>query len=90
MTVHGVDIGDHARSQAARRGVDVETVLRIAENPEQVIFVREGREVRQSRIPFAPGGKMYLVRVVLDRTAEHARIVTVYRTRKIDKDWRKG
>lgn len=78
----------HALEQAARRGVDEATVAQIAERPEQVVEVRPGREVRQSRIPDPAEGKSYLVRVFVDTVAGQETVVTVYRTSKIAKYWR--
>jgi hypothetical protein len=56
--------------------------------PEQAIGVRTGREVRQSRVAFPPEGKTYLVRVVVDLGPDALRVVTAYRTSKIEKYWR--
>ena len=89
MSTPEVVLTDHARWQASRRGLDEATVMRVATTPEQVVPVGKGREVRQSRIPFGPQGKMFLVRIVVDVSPIEMRIVTAYRTRKIDKYWRK-
>ena len=82
-----MDISDHARSQAARRRVDEATVLTVAHAPEQVIPLRQSREIRQSRISLPPAGRIYLLRVVVDTEAGGETIVTVYRTSKINKYW---
>ena len=50
--------------------------------------VRAGREVRQSRVRFQPGGNLYLVRVFVDASPALETVVTVYRSSKIDKYWR--
>lgn len=50
--------------------------------------VRDGREVRQSRVPFPPGGKVFLVRTVVDVSPDLETVVTVYRTSKMDRYWR--
>ncbi|MGH7149585.1 MAG: DUF4258 domain-containing protein [Planctomycetota bacterium] len=89
MSPRRVLLTDHARVQASRRGLDQETVLGVVEAPEQVVRVREGREVRPSRVPSGSRGKMFLVRVVVDLRAGEAHVVTAYRTKKIDKYWRK-
>lgn len=81
-------LSDHVRRQAARRGIDEATVRAVAETPEQVVPVRPGREVRQSRIPFAPAGDVFLVRVFVDIAIGSETAVTVYRTSKIAKYWR--
>ena len=41
-------LSEHARRQAARRGIPGSTVMDIAVAPEQVIAVRLGSEVRQA------------------------------------------
>jgi hypothetical protein len=79
---------DHARFEAARRGIDEATVLSVAQAPEQVVPVRPGREVRQSRVRFPSSGGLYLVRVFVDVGPQAEIVVTVYRTSKIDKYWR--
>ena len=68
--------------------MDEAIILRIARAPEQVIPVRPGREIRQSKAIVPPGGSEYLVRVVVDVALNTAEIVTAYRTSKIKKYWR--
>jgi hypothetical protein len=80
-------MSQHAREQAARRGLSESTVLEVARAPEQRVVVRPGREIRQSRIAAPPGGKLYLVRVVVDIGRRAETVVTVYRTSRIDKYW---
>ena len=81
-------ISDHARWQAGRRGIDEETIRKVARAPEQVVAVRQGREVRQSRIRFGTSGKLYLVRVIVDTSREEATVVTVHRTSDPQRYWR--
>jgi len=81
-------LSDHARRQAARRGISEALVRSVAQAPEQVVPVREGREVRQSRVSFPPDAEPFLVRVVVDVSPASEIVVTVYRTRKIEKYWR--
>jgi len=81
-------LSDHVRHQAARRGIDEAIVRAVAEAPEQVVPVREGREVRQSRVPSPPDGRLYLVRVFVDLAPGAVTAVTVYRTSRISRYWR--
>ncbi|CAN5653555.1 DUF4258 domain-containing protein [soil metagenome] len=81
-------LSDHARTEAARRGIDEAIVRAVAEVPEQVLPVRAGREVRQSRVPFPPGGRVYPVRIFVDVDSGSETAVTVYRTSRINKYWR--
>ena len=82
-----IALSEHARAQAARRGISEETVLGVARAPEQRLSVRPGREIRQARVSMPPGGPVYLVRVVVDAGPADETVVTVYRTSKIDKYW---
>lgn len=81
-------LSDHARRQAARRGISEAIVRSVAEAPEQVAVVREGREVRQSHVRFPPDDRLYLVRVFVDVSPGLETVMTIYRTSRIEKYWR--
>ena len=81
-------LSEHACWRAERRGIDEATVLEVAAAPEQVVPVRPGREIRQSRREDPVLGKRYLVRVVVDTRTDVDRVITVYRSSKLDKYWR--
>ena len=85
--VIGYVITPHAAFEMTRRGVAEETVRRVLTSPEQRFPARLGRDVLQSRIGFA--GKTYLVRVFVDIDRDPLEVVTVYRTSRIAKYWRK-
>ena len=76
----------HARREMARRLIAENTVRQVLAAPGQRLRVRRGREVVQSRVDF--GGRVYLVRVVVDTGHTPAEVVTAYRTSKIAKYWR--
>jgi len=78
-------ITDHAALQMRRRGIDLADVRAILHDPEQVLEVRPGRAVPQSRVMV--DNRNPLVRVFVDVDESPGRIVTVYRTSKIDKYW---
>ena len=61
-------------------------VRRVMEQPEQILHIRPGRVVAQSRCLI--DGKEYLLRVFVDVDPEPATVVTAYRTSKILKYWR--
>jgi hypothetical protein len=63
-------------------------VLEVATTPEQRVPVREGREIRQSRVTDPASGKLQLLRVVVDRGKDSDMMVTAYRTSKVRKYWR--
>jgi hypothetical protein len=61
-------------------------VLNIAQSPEERIALRLGREIRQSRLR-RQGGKLYLVRLVVDSAPDEDQVVTACCTSRIDKYW---
>jgi hypothetical protein len=82
-------IGPHAAFEMARRGLDAEIVRKVLADPEQEVEVREGRVIFQSRVGLGKPVQTYLVRVVVDVDRWPAEVVTVYRTTKISKYWRR-
>jgi hypothetical protein len=80
-------IAPHALHEMDLRGIDEGVVKQVLSDPGQREAVREGRDVLQSRIEFL--GREYIVRVFVDVDRRPAEVVTVYRTSKIDKYWRK-
>jgi hypothetical protein len=78
-------ITDHANQQMSRRGIGIDVVRAILRDPEQVIEVRPERVVLQSQVKI--DNRSQLVRVFIDIDASPMRVVTVYRTSKIDKYW---
>ena len=82
-----IKVAEHASEQASRRGLSEATVLEVARTPEQRVAIRPGREIRQSRITLPAGGRLYLVRVVVDTILQEETVVTAYRTSRIEKYW---
>ena len=78
-------ITNHAAVQMRRREIDVADVRAILHDPEQVLEVRPGRVVLQSRVMV--DNRSQLVRLFVDVDESPVRVVTVYRTSKIDKYW---
>lgn len=71
-----------------RRQITQEDVKAVLTNPEQVEMIRHGRAVYQSRIRMSEQAKTYLLRVFVDIDRTPPRVVTVYRTSKINKYWK--
>jgi Domain of unknown function (DUF4258) len=78
---------EHARGEALRRAISEEEALEVARTPEQRLPGRSGREIRQSRVIDPVSGKLHLIRVVVEASADAESIVTVYRSSKIRKCW---
>jgi hypothetical protein len=67
----------------SRRGISEGEVNAVVEAPGQVVEVRKGRCVYQSRIESG-----WILRVFVDVDRDPAEIVTAYRSSKIAKYWR--
>lgn len=77
-----------ACNEAASIELTIKVVESILNSPQQVVSDATGQKVFQSKIDFEPG-KTYLVRVVMNEKSEVPVVVTVYRTSKVEKYWRK-
>jgi len=90
MNVQDHEISAHAKFQIKRRRISEDVLDTILKAPEQVIDSISGRKILQSRFSFSEEGetRQYLVRVVVDSRAEIPKVLTVYRTSKIEKYWR--
>ena len=82
-------ITDHAKDEMARRQISEAQVAQVLTAPEQSETVREGREVYQSQFELGEPPQRYLLRVFVDVDRQPPEVVTVYRTSKIGKYWRR-
>jgi hypothetical protein len=87
MGVPGFRLSRHAREEITRRAIPEEVVMDVLRNPEQTVELPNRRRVLQSRLTLE--GKTYLVRVIVAARDEGQLVVTVYRTSKLAKYWRK-
>lgn len=83
-----VIVTGHALQQMQRRSVSEDLVKRIIEAPEQSEEVRPGRLVLQSKIMMGEPLSQFVIRIFVDVVGESLEVVTVYRTRKVEKYWR--
>ena len=83
-----VYISNHARFEAERRNITMETVMGIAQSPQQVIPSFGGKTICQSIIFDLVEKKEMLVRVVAKDMDDSRFVVTVYKTSKINKYWK--
>jgi hypothetical protein len=79
---------EHALIEMARREISQEHVRNGLANPDQIEMVREGRAVYQAKYETGEPPKTYILRVFVDIDRKPPRVVTVYRTSKIEKYWR--
>ena len=77
----------HVREEMERRSIPLTMLESVLENPQQVLPERGGKKAYQSQLDFG-GGKIFLLRAIVDETVDPAMVITVYRTSKISKYWR--
>jgi hypothetical protein len=58
----------------------------VVEKPDQIVLERGALKAYQSKRDI--GGKMFLLRVIVDDREDPAVVVTVYRTTRIEKYWK--
>ena len=71
-----------------RRGISPDVVEQVLRNPGQIVEGYGNKKAYQSIIDFE-NDKSYLVRVIVDTLTDPLMVVTVYRTSKIDKYWKR-
>ena len=79
-------LSSHAQEEIERRQIPLVLVELVLQSPDQIVPERGVVSAYQSR--FDIGGKMFLVRVMVDDSVDPAVVVTAYRTTKIDRYWR--
>ena len=82
------EISRHAREEMSRRGISEAVVESVLENPEQIVPEYGDKKAYQSMVDMG-AEKYYLVRIIVNDMIDPARVVTVYKTSKIEKYWRK-
>ena len=81
-------LSNHAREEMDRRGIPADLLDSVMERPGQVVPAYGGKSAYQSQMRF-DDGKMYLLRAIVDETGSPVKVVTVYRTSRTGKYWRK-
>lgn len=81
-------LSNHAKEEMQRRGIPLEFVESVLNNSQQIVEEIGGRKAYQSQIDFGDG-RMFLLRVIVAEDVDPAVVVTVYRTSKVDKYWRR-
>jgi hypothetical protein len=76
----------HAESELILRQIPREFVGEVLRQPQQIMPERTPKKAYQSQVEF--GGRKFLLRVIVDDTVEPVKVVTLYRTSKINKYWK--
>ena len=83
-------ITEHAKFEADRRNISEELLKTVVEVPQQKLSSKKRRVILQNRYYDETEGKEMLLRVIGIEVAEGFKVITVYKTSKIDKYWQKG
>lgn len=83
-------IGDHARFEMERRQIPESLVREVILSPQQILLTRKGRKVYQSKFIDQIQDKEMLLRVIIIESSNDLRVITVYKTSKVEKYWQKG
>jgi hypothetical protein len=78
----------HAREEISRRNLVWESIAETIVNPHQVVPVENDLKAYQSLVRSEEGRRL-LLRVIVDDSVDPMVVVTVYRTSKVDKYWRR-
>jgi len=81
-------LSKHAAEELRLRRIPRQCLEDVMTNPQQIVLERGNKKAYQSQMDFG-SGKIFLLRAIVVDTISPAVVVTVYRTTKINKYWRK-
>lgn len=81
-----IELSAHAQEECQRRNISLALLEQVLQAPQQKLPSYGNRTVYQSQVTL--NGNLYLIRAIVDENTEPNRVITVYRTSKIDKYWR--
>lgn len=84
-----VTLTNHAQFEAKRRNVTEELIKSVVTNPQQKLSSKKERVIIQNRYYDDIENKEMLLRVIGVESTEEFKVVTVYKTSKIEKYWMK-
>jgi hypothetical protein len=82
-----IQITEHAIFEMKRRRISKDLVLKVVRYPEQRIRLKTKRQICQCKYLDGIEKKQMLVRVVIEEINETVKIITAYKTSKIQKYW---
>lgn len=83
-----VIFADHAIFEMNRRGIGIEQVKEIIQYPQQELQSSKGRVILQNIFHDSIDRKKMLLRVIGVRSTDNFKVVTVYKTSKVEKYWK--
>jgi len=82
------ELSKHVRQEMGRRGIPLAVVESVLAAPGQKVPEHGDVVCYQSNVEINQKPYPYLVRVMVNETATPAKVVTVYRTSKINRCWK--
>lgn len=83
-------VTDHARFEANRRDISEELIKSVVESPKQKLPSKKGRVIVQNRYFDEVEGKEMPLRVIGKEYGTEFGVITVYKTSKVNKYWKRG
>lgn len=80
-------ITSHANFEAQRRNINLELILSTIECPQQKVVSRKNRSLFQSKYYDKILNKEMLLRAIVELAGEDLKVISVYKTSKIDRYW---
>lgn len=81
------ELSKHAENELSLRQIPRALLDSVLENPQQIVPEQRGRKGYQSQIDFG-SGNIFLLRAIVDDRLEPAVVVTIYRTKRINRYWK--
>lgn len=78
---------EHTGKELTERQIPRKLLEEVMSAPQQIVPEYYGRRAYQSKLDFG-GGRIFLLRAIVDESTAPFTVVTVYRTSKVAKYWR--
>ena len=76
---------EHTEKELIQRQIPRNLLEEVMHAPQQIIPEYFGRRAYQSKLDFG-GGRIFLLRAIVDESTEPFTVITVYRTSKVSKN----
>lgn len=80
-------ITSHAHFEMKRRRISKTDVIDTVKNSDQVVEGKQRRVIYQKKYLDTSKNKWYLLRVIAEISGSEIKVITAYKTSKIDKYW---
>lgn len=84
-----IQLTEHAKFEIRRRRINEKLIKEIVLNPSQFSELKRGRQICQAKYFDEFVQKEMLLRVITEETPSGIKVITAYKTSKVDKYWKK-